>query len=502
MEQFLIRHKEYKLLEIITDICALLNSGGGCIEIRGKNGTNDKKTKELIKLLRKWLHNHLPIFFLDSYRISCDGIDLSKYVKIRTYTKNKKEEFTRIKVKPFKQNDGVVIFSEDQCIYGFVEGDKIRVVLNEFNKPFLSLLVNNKKWLLRPPYDSNETLYELYSFTCNIKELKKKNEVSVNWLDGLQHIDYCYKYMSLNTAIKCLQQNTICFKQPSQWEDQYEKRFYDAEYHVQENRIMPKFYACCFTSKQDNEAAWNIYSHGSSGPGSKVVEFKLSFRKLYENLILNLEKCSIYIGLVKYYNKEIIDNLHKRTVSTKTYNITGDVNEIDNPYFYYYFKNFSINNLLNLLLLKREAFEHEQEIRFFIVPNDQELMRKNKIVNVDWIDLIEQVRIDKGCTDQEKESLKQELNRLYNNKKNLIKKGLKKYKNDYDKLNEFLSSSFVSNSLYYELGDKSILSFYIDLDRNIDAYFSNLHDRITPIEFDVYSSDSPEESNQYLIISF
>ena len=152
------------------------------------------------------------------------------------------------------------------------------------------------------------------------------------------------------------------------------------------------------------------------------------------------------------------------------------------------------------MLLKRDAFEHEKEIRLFIVPNSQESVKDSIAVDLNWIDLIEQVRIDKRCTDEEKESLKQELNRLFKKKKSLIKKGLKKYKNDYYTLNEFLSDSFVSNSMYYELGDDSKLKFYTNLDRNIESYFSNLHERITPIEFDVYSSDLPEESNQNLII--
>ena len=273
MEKILIQHKEYKLSEIITDICALLNSGGGCIEITGDYGTNEQEPKELMKLLRKLLHGGFSIYFLKSSDIYGQFIDISEYVNIRTYTIKVRNEVTRIKVKPFKQNDGVVYFSREQKIYGFVKGVKIEVQINEFNEPFVYRLLEDKEWTLRPPCNSDETLYEAFSFTRHLKEEKKIRGVLVSWLDHLQHIDYCYKYMSLNRALSCLQNNYICFSQPSQWGDQYEKRFYNAEYHVQGNKLLPKFYACCFTSKQDNEAAWIIYSHGSTGPGSKVVEF-------------------------------------------------------------------------------------------------------------------------------------------------------------------------------------------------------------------------------------
>lgn len=109
-------------------------------------------------------------------------------------------------------------------------------------------------------------------------------------------------------------------------------------------------------------------------------------------------------------------DLHKKEF--KRLNGNTEQNE---PYSAY-FKSFSLDKYLNLLLLKRDAFLHEQEIRFFIVPakvgnkgkyvHSEGKGRDNAFYKIDdfrWADVIEGVYYDKKCSDMEIKLLKHEL---------------------------------------------------------------------------------------------
>lgn len=317
-----------------------------------------------------------------------------------------------------------------------------------------------------------------------MKDIKRENKVFAKWLDGFKQFDYYYKYMSYNSALLCLNNNNICFSQPSNWDDQYEKRFYDACYLKKDKRNiinLPRLYACCFTSKQDNEAAWKIYSHSNSD--SKVVEFKLNFRKLYEQLLIHLKDCVLYIGSVKYRNKKIIDNLHLRKITIKEW--LNKAKESDNPYYFYYFDDFSNECFLELMLLKRDAFEHEKEIRLFVVPNSRDSSGKIKLVSINWIDIIEEIRISDNCTIKEKNDLQYLLNQLLENKKKEFNMGLNKCMEEGGDIKRYLSNTFVHSD--WDNGTEE--DYRKGIAERIDDYFTNLKIKIQLIDYNIYTSD-------------
>ena len=101
----------------------------------------------------------------------------------------------------------------------------------------------------------------------------------------------------------------------------------------------------------------------------------------------------VYEGKVTYAlsQKEIME-LHKKTA----------------PFHDFVFQSFDFHRFLGLLLIKRPAFEYEDEVRFFMVPNDASKgSSKRKFVDVKWEDIINEVRIDKSCTEGEKFVVKQ-----------------------------------------------------------------------------------------------
>lgn len=225
---------------------------------------------------------------------------------------------------------------------------------------------------------------------------------------------YYYKYMSLETALLCLENNTIRFSEPTSWPDKYEGHFYKAKIKGAVNSPMnPPLLGCCFTYKQDNEAAWKLYSYDKGGLNSICVEFKLDRNKLREQLYNSLFALSspnnsfcLYEGYVNYWDQQKIDDLHKKTIKKNHKRVT-------NEYHKAFFHTFTLEKYLNLMLLKRNAFLHEQEVRFLLVPQNHKIFIKTKIkpedIKLNWSDIIIEVRIDARRSEYEQKLLEKKL---------------------------------------------------------------------------------------------
>lgn len=292
-----------------------------------------------------------------------------------------------------------------------------------------------------------------YKKKKKFSETRKKNRIVFEAIGNLPYGNNLYKYMDLESALLCLEKRiqngiivknpNIRFVEPTSWDDQYEGRFYNACYKTDDGKgnlidvdpaVTPFLYACCFSSKRENEAAWVLYSHNRTGLASRCVEFTLNRMKLREELVINQENCSLYIGSVKYLNKEAIDSIHQQTIGKDGH---------PNKDYDKYFNPFSKECYLNLLLLKRPAFEHEKEVRIFIVPNDEIRNPKarrredgkfppgvkpnSRYVNIDWVEVIDEVRIDKNCTDFEVSLLQNSLDELVKAKKQKDNLGNEEY---------------------------------------------------------------------------
>lgn len=254
---------------------------------------------------------------------------------------------------------------------------------------------------------------------------------------------YFYKYMDLESALLSLRNGNLRFVEPTRWEDKYEGRFYNANYdNVSKNKsYYPFLYSCCMTIKPHNEAAWKVYSYGKIGLGAHCVQFKLNRNQFRKELINSKETkdSDIYEGLVTYIREEIINNIHEKTYK----NYKGDI--LPNEYYQSFFLSFDRLSYLNLLLLKRDYFRHENEVRFFIIPSNAtdkkgKLSRKNgkeifgsySDVNIDWSNVIEEIRIDSNCTNLEYELFKDECLKLLHSSNRYNKSG-KREQNNLDK---------------------------------------------------------------------
>lgn len=217
-----------------------------------------------------------------------------------------------------------------------------------------------------------------------------------------------YKYMDLETALICLKNGNLRFSQISKWKDEYEKRFYQADYSALNvsSKCTPKLYACCFTTQNTSEAAWKTYTYQKTGLGHICVKFTLNIdalRKALDQYACDND-CLIYDSSMYYrYTDEIIDNLHKK----------------ESIYYSRFFKNFTLESYLTLLSLKRPAFAYEKEVRFFVIPNNQKNFKDFEDIIIPWKELVNCISIGEGCSATEKELL-YEYWRMYVDSENIV----------------------------------------------------------------------------------
>ena len=221
-----------------------------------------------------------------------------------------------------------------------------------------------------------------------------------------------WKYLDLESALLCLKNKNIRFVEPTRWEDKYEGRFYNADYSniCKDPNEYPFLYACCMSHKPHNEAAWKVCSYGKTGLGAHCVQFKINRSRLRLELAKNAESLKFIVeGNVLYYKDTIINDIHKKETGEKG-------NKRLNANYYNFFVDFNFAKYINLLLLKRDYFQHENETRFFLIPWEapQKKSKKSrgqygihKDISINWGNIIEEVRIDSKCTDLEYDLLKE-----------------------------------------------------------------------------------------------
>lgn len=196
-----------------------------------------------------------------------------------------------------------------------------------------------------------------------VESLKNKVHITNNWQiieKGLRpkkssDIDISssksfYRFMSLET-FKYMLSGSFRINNPIKWKDPYENLFVNGNYDAI-NYLKPSVYAACFTKEANSEASWKVYTMGKET--CVRVEFDMvnfigtiCLADIFENTL------SLYIGDVSY---DLPDNslraLGKKT--TKYYALAFP-------------PDFSNDNFVDLLLLKRKSFKYEQESRLIIL---------------------------------------------------------------------------------------------------------------------------------------
>ena len=224
-----------------------------------------------------------------------------------------------------------------------------------------------------------------------------------------------YKYMSIDSFKKCIgfpfhkKNQSILFSEPSCWSDQFEKRFYLADYSnlkVATASDTPRVYACCFTYASNSDAAWKVYANKNLGLEGLCVKIKINRAKLSQELLKwSKGKYNLYEGFVNYkltaYN---IFHLHEKyRIVVPPYS-----SQVPNSHFTKIFtNNFKLENYLSLLLLKRSEFDYEKEFRYFLIDNPS-IANKNQdriYPQISWSNVIDEVDVDEQYPQSDFENL-------------------------------------------------------------------------------------------------
>lgn len=188
------------------------------------------------------------------------------------------------------------------------------------------------------------------------------------------------------------------FSLPPTWKDPYESRFYNANYHnVEKGSFDKHLYACCVTENKLSESAWKMYS---DNPDEPCVKFCICIGQLrkYLNAYAKFHGATLYEGSINYsLNDSEIDGLHLRTSS----------------YYHSFFDNFSIQEYLNLMLLKRHLFYYEGEIRYMFMGGSLNYLDDHVFVEVPWSMCLSKISIN-AQKPADEETIKVALENNYN----------------------------------------------------------------------------------------
>ena len=187
-----------------------------------------------------------------------------------------------------------------------------------------------------------------------------------------------FKHMSLENALKTLNDNELWFSNPTKWNDPFESRFIKAKYKNKTGKTISHpwlntVFCMCLTQIAASEAHWTPYSQNQIG-----IEFVIDRKALVVFLESHLTDYDIYIGKAEYM---------------RTCEIKGALDKI--PFAKPVPTMLTDKWWARLLLLKRNAFNYEDEIRIILVSKKQ--VDEDGILlnyNCDCTDLIHSIILD------------------------------------------------------------------------------------------------------------
>lgn len=208
------------------------------------------------------------------------------------------------------------------------------------------------------------------------------------------------KYMTIESFKECIDyrkkrgKRTIQLVEPNNWDDEFEQRFYIANYDKisKDKHTHPRLYSCCFSTVKKSYAAWRVFENKKKGNEGLCVKIVIDRKKFSKELCKYCKRTyKIYEGVVGYSLSDY-DILHLHEKSNKYYQL-------------FFSGKFELDNYLSLLLIKRDAFDYEKEFRYFMIPPTP--IRENKIYpEINWGKVIKDVEVDIHYPDSDFKLLK------------------------------------------------------------------------------------------------
>lgn len=216
------------------------------------------------------------------------------------------------------------------------------------------------------------------------------------------------KFMPLERALNLLNSKTFWFANPEEWNDPFEKRFINATYGSNQKFAWKGHVFCtCFTNNATSEASWNAYSKNE--PCIKFSFDRKELLQFLDDIQLNNNSWKVYFDRVEYMRTAFI----KKPLPKIPFDPEPKMRNLH-----------SIELKERLLLLKRKAFEYEQEYRAIIIKPKITKERGISVPIPNHGKLIKEVTIGPTVRDDTCKMLKELFQNKYNFNPSQIKKSL------------------------------------------------------------------------------
>lgn len=146
-----------------------------------------------------------------------------------------------------------------------------------------------------------------------------------------------YRIINFHHAVQIFEKGELFFSHPSKWEDPYETRLIHRESH--------KVFSQCWCSNGVSDAMWRIYS-----PHHLGIRVGTTTKKLRTALEKGIK------GSAKKLRMDNVSYMSQHNLNVKSKTIRDQLEG-----------NFDVDKSIDLLFMKREAYEHESEYRVVLI---------------------------------------------------------------------------------------------------------------------------------------
>lgn len=193
--------------------------------------------------------------------------------------------------------------------------------------------------------------------TIHLTEQQLLNVTGVKFINVPGFNLTLYKYMPLSRVLEMLEKKSIAFLYPELWNDPYEVLFMNTDYTDFDGYRQPdRIYGLCSrNNKYNSEPSWIVYSNDKE----PLIRVSFNLKVFLEHIKTFAEKnnCKAYLSKVQYIPAEKIKYVSKN--GSDEYNRLFSKSVTDDTY-------------IELMSIKRKAFEYEDEFRFFILPKTKD----------------------------------------------------------------------------------------------------------------------------------
>jgi len=173
-----------------------------------------------------------------------------------------------------------------------------------------------------------------------------------------------YRIVNFHHAVQIFENGELFFSHPSKWEDPYETRLIHKESH--------KVFAQCWCSNGVSDAMWRIYS-----PNHLGIRIGTSTKKLRTALEKGIK------GSAKRLRMEDVSYLSQHNLNTRSKGIRDELE-----------RDFNVDKSIDLLFMKREAYEHESEYRVVLIDEQPPEESSGISVSINPVQVVDSILID------------------------------------------------------------------------------------------------------------